>query len=140
MAERVVGIDFSGAEKAGDAIWIAEGGIEGERVRIESCRPAADLADSGPERLRCLPALVEFIAAQRDTIIGCDFPFSLPEAMVEGGSWRAFALGLGNRFSRAEDLSPSLPILSRITNTSAFITRASFPNSERLSLIMLHCS
>jgi hypothetical protein len=103
MAERVIGIDFSGAEKAGDAIWIAEACIEGERVRIESCSPAADLAGSGPERVRCLPALVEFIADQRNAIIGCDFPFSLPEAMVDGGSWRAFALGLGGRFACAED-------------------------------------
>jgi len=103
MAERVIGIDFSGAEKAGDAIWIAEGRIEGERVRIENCGPAADLVGSSPERAHCLPALVAFIAAQRNAIIGCDFPFSLPEAMVHGGSWRAFALGLGARFSCAED-------------------------------------
>jgi len=103
MAERVIGIDFSGAEKAGDTIWIAEGAVEGERVRIESCGPAADLPGSGPERLRCLPAVVAFIAAQGSTIVGCDFPFSLPEAMVEGGSWRTFALGLGARFTRAED-------------------------------------
>ena len=103
MAERVIGIDFSGAEEAGDAIWIAEACIEGERVSIESCRPATDLSGSGPERVRCLPILVEFLADQRDAIIGCDFPFSLPEAMVDGGSWRNFALGLGSRFSRAED-------------------------------------
>ena len=103
MAERVIGIDFSGAEKAGHAIWIAEAYVEGERVYIENCGPAADLAGSSPERARCLPALVEFIAGQRNAIIGCDFPFSLPEAMVHGGSWRAFALAFGDRFSCAED-------------------------------------
>ncbi len=103
MAERVIGIDFSGAQKAGHAIWIAEAHVDGERVRIENCRPAADLAGSGPERARCLPALVEFIANQRNAIIGCDFPFSLPKAMVHGSSWRAFALGFGARFSCAED-------------------------------------
>jgi len=103
MAERVIGIDFSGAQKAGHAIWIAEAHIDGERVCIDSCGPAADLVGSGPERAHCLPALVAFIAAQRNAIIGCDFPFSLPEAMVHGGSWRDFALGLGARFSCAED-------------------------------------
>jgi hypothetical protein len=103
MAERVIGVDFSGAEKAGDAIWIAEASIDGERVRIESCRRAADLAGSGRERARCLPALVEFIAEQGNAIIGCDFPFSLPSAMVDPGGWRAFALGLGSRFSCAEE-------------------------------------
>jgi hypothetical protein len=103
MAERVIGIDFSGAEKAGDAIWIAEGRIEGERVRIESCRPASGIADSGPERARCLPALVSFIAVQGNAIIGCDFPFSLPAAMIDASTWRAFALELGDRFACADD-------------------------------------
>jgi len=103
MAERVIGIDFSGAEKAGDAIWIAEGRIDGERVCIERCGPAADLAGSGSERARCLPALVTFIAAQQSAIIGCDFPFSLPERMMDGAGWRTFALGLGSRFSGADD-------------------------------------
>jgi len=103
MAERVIGIDFSGAEKAGDAIWIAEGRIEGERVRIESCGPASAIADSGPERARCLPALVAFIAGQESAVIGCDFPFSLPAAMIDAGTWRAFALELGDRFACADD-------------------------------------
>ncbi|MGH6959725.1 MAG: hypothetical protein ACREE7_04510, partial [Dongiaceae bacterium] len=78
MAERIIGIDFSGAERAGHAIWIAEARIDGERIRIETCSPAADIAGSGAERAHCLPALVEFIANQRNAIIGCDFPFSLP--------------------------------------------------------------
>ena len=43
----IIGIDFSGAEKAGDAIWIAEGRFDGERVRIERCWPG-----SRPPRLR----------------------------------------------------------------------------------------
>jgi hypothetical protein len=103
MAERVIGIDFSGAERAGDAIWLAEGRIEGESVRIEACGPAADLVGSGPERARCLPALVDFIAAQRGAIIGCDFPFSLPAAMMDGAGWRVFALGLEGKFPCAED-------------------------------------
>jgi hypothetical protein len=103
MAERIIGIDFSGAEKAGDAIWIAEGRIEGQRVRIESCGPASDIAASGPERARCLPALVAFIAGQGDAIIGCDFPFSLPAAMIEASTWRAFAMQFGDRFACAED-------------------------------------
>ncbi|HUL10323.1 MAG TPA: DUF429 domain-containing protein [Candidatus Acidoferrum sp.] len=103
MIKRVVGIDFSGAEKAGEAIWIAEAETGGDGVRIERCGPAADLAGSGPERARCLAALVIFIAAQRNAIIGCDFPFSLPVEFLDGASWRDFALGLEGRFSGAED-------------------------------------
>lgn len=103
MAERIIGIDFSGAEKAGNAIWIAEARIDGERVHIERCGPAAGLVGSGPERARCLPALVDFIAAQRNVIVGCDFPFSLPSTMIDAVGWREFALGLGSRFPSAED-------------------------------------
>src|SRR5262249_13233127 len=103
MVERVIGIDFSGAEKAGDAIWIAEARIDGERVRIERFGPAADLTGSGSERARCLPAIVAFIAAQQSAIIGCDFPFSLPERMMDGVGWRAFALGFESRFRSADD-------------------------------------
>ncbi len=103
MAERIIGIDFSGAEKAGNAIWIAEANIDGERVCIENCRPGTGLAGSGPERARCLPALVDFIAGQRNALVGCDFPFSLPSTMIDAGGWREFALGLGSRFPSAED-------------------------------------
>jgi len=103
MAERIIGIDFSGAEKAGEAIWIAESQVDGERVRIESCRSAAGLFGSGPERSRCLAALVDFIAGQRNAIIGCDFPFSLPSAMIGAGGWRTFALGLASRFASADE-------------------------------------
>jgi hypothetical protein len=103
MAERIIGIDFSGAEKAGNAIWIAEGRFDGERVHIERCGPAAGLPDSGPERTYCLPALVNFIATQGNAIIGCDFPFSLPSTMIDSSGWRAFALALGSRFPSAED-------------------------------------
>jgi hypothetical protein len=102
MVDRIFGIDFSGAEKAGDAIWIAEGHVDGGCVRIEGCRPASQLPDSGCERARCLPALVTFVAGQRSAVFGCDFPFSLPAGMIEETSWRAFALTLADRFPTAE--------------------------------------
>ncbi len=102
MADRIFGIDFSGAEKAGDAIWIAEGRLDGVRARIEDCRPASQLPGSGCERGRCLPALVAFIAGQRAAVFGCDFPFSLPAGMIEETNWRAFALTLADRFPTAE--------------------------------------
>ena len=77
----------TGAEKAGNAIWIAEGRFDGERVHIERCGPAAGLPDSGPERTYCLPALVNFIATQGNAIIGCDFPFSLPSTMIDSSGF-----------------------------------------------------
>jgi hypothetical protein len=102
MAERIFGVDFSGAEKAGDAIWIAEACINGSRVHLESCWPASALPGSGSERARCLAALVAFIASQRSAVIGCDFPFSLPVTMIDEPSWRAFALGFADRYPTAQ--------------------------------------
>lgn len=102
MINRFIGIDFSGAAAAGSAIWIAEGCLDGERVRIESCRPAAALPASARDRDRCLPALVAYIAQLRGVIVGCDFPFSLPAGMIEEPTWRGFALNFGERFASAE--------------------------------------
>jgi hypothetical protein len=102
MAERLFGIDFSGAKRAGNAIWVAQGELDGSRVRIASCKPGSSLAGSGPERSRCLAAVVELIAGQPDAVFGCDFPFSLPAAMIEDATWRTFALALASRHATAE--------------------------------------
>ncbi len=42
------------------------------------------------------------MAGQPDAVIGCDFPFSLPAAMIEAPTWRDFALGLASRYATAE--------------------------------------
>jgi hypothetical protein len=103
VIERIVGIDFSGAAAAGTAIWVAEAHFEDGRVRIERCRPAAELPASHRDRDRCLPALVAFIGQMRRAIVGCDFPFSLPAAMIEAPTWRAFALAFGDCFPSARE-------------------------------------
>jgi len=103
VIDRVFGVDFSGAESAGDKIWIAEARIDGRRIRVASCRPAALLPGSGRKRAQCLEALVDFIAAQRNSVVGCDFPFSLPSSMIDARDWRAFALDFADRFGTADD-------------------------------------
>jgi hypothetical protein len=102
VIDRIVGIDFSGAAAAGSAIWVAEARLEAGRVCIESCRPAADLPASHRDRDQCLPALVAYVRQLQRTIIGCDFPFSLPATMIEAPSWRAFVTAFGERFPTAE--------------------------------------
>jgi hypothetical protein len=102
VIDRFVGIDFSGAAAAGSAIWIAEGRLDGGCIRIDSCRPAAALAGSDRARDRCLPALVAYIGRLKRTVVGCDFPFSLPASMIDEPTWRGFALNFGERFASAE--------------------------------------
>lgn len=98
MIERFIGIDFSGATRAGDSIWLAEASLRGDVVRIEGCRPASRLPGSGSAREQCLPALVDYIGRQHGVLVGCDFPFSLPERMMGTSTWRQFALQFGERF------------------------------------------
>lgn len=98
MIERFIGIDFSGSARAGDSIWLAEASLQGRVVRIEECRPASRLPGSGPAREQCLPALVDYICGLHGVLVGCDFPFSLPERMMDACTWRQFALQFGERF------------------------------------------
>jgi hypothetical protein len=99
VRDRFLGIDFSGAAQAGNAIWIAEGVLENGALHIGDCRTAAALPGSGSARERCLPALVDFIARKGRAVIGCDFPFSLPAQMIAAPRWHAFALEFGERFA-----------------------------------------
>ena len=102
---RAIGVDFSGAANAGRAIWIASGAIDGEMLRIESCIPAEALLDGARGRDRALAALVEFIAAESDAIVGLDFPFGLPAKFVKAPDWVSFVRGFPKRFPSAEKLS-----------------------------------
>jgi hypothetical protein len=92
-ARRIFGLDFSGADKAGRFIWLAEGERSGKGLHILSCRPAAKLPGGGADRETALTALREFILAASDAIFGCDFPFSLPHTLIEAKTWTDFLSG-----------------------------------------------
>ena len=100
-ALRVHGVDFSGAVDAGRKIWIASGAIERGGLRINECRRAADLPGSGRDRDRCLAALRDFIATQRDCAFGLDYPFGLPRALVKEKTWEDFVLSFPDRYASA---------------------------------------
>jgi hypothetical protein len=102
VIDRVVGVDFSGAAAAGRGIWLAEARLNGAGVSIEDCRPGCELPQSGVAREACLPALVAFVADLGPAVVGCDFPFSLPQQMMDAASWRDFARRFAGRFATAE--------------------------------------
>jgi hypothetical protein len=77
----IYGIDFSGAQDAGNKIWIARGMPKGNRLLIEECSSARALFKSGKDLLPCLAALVELIESSQDAVFGFDFPFGLPAAL-----------------------------------------------------------
>ncbi len=101
MRQRVLGIDFSGAEEAGKAIWIAEGRIENGRLRIADCRSAASRFGYA-EREHCLAALVELVAAGHDAVFGFDFPFGLPGDLFPEASWSEFVPAFVHRYDGPE--------------------------------------
>ena len=95
---RLLGIDFSGAQDAGRKIWVAEARRSDGPLAIELCRPASDLPGGSREPDIAIAALARHIMAEQDTIVGCDFPFSLPLDLVQAKDWRSFALGFRQRF------------------------------------------
>ena len=99
---RIHGIDFSGAVDAGRRIWIASGVIANGGVRIEECRRAEDQPGSGRHRDRCLVALRDFIAGERDCAFGLDYPFGLPSTLLTEQSWEDFIVSFPQRYASAE--------------------------------------
>ena len=94
----IYGIDFSGAQDAGKKIWIAEGVVKTDSLLIEDCFRARDLQDSGNELYKCLPALKDFMKENQDAAFGLDFPFGLPEVLVEQESWKEFIIAFPNLY------------------------------------------
>lgn len=95
---RILGIDFSGAQDAGRKIWVAEGRRSDGALAIDDCRPAIDLPGGSKQPAIAIAALARHVASERDTIAGCDFPFSLPVDLVQAKNWRTFALDFTRRF------------------------------------------
>lgn len=93
MPRRIFGVDFSGGAKAGNFIWVAEAKRVRNGLTIASCRRAADLPGGAADRDSALAALRDFIAGAPDAIFGCDFPFSLPRALIAHQTWAEFLDG-----------------------------------------------
>jgi hypothetical protein len=97
--KRVLGVDFSGANDAGRKIWIAECKRgRGDRLTLVDLRPAADLPGSGIAPAVAIAALARHITRKCGTIAGCDFPFTLPKAVMDS-PWETFAADFPKRFA-----------------------------------------
>ena len=97
---RVLGVDFSGANDAGRKIWIAECKRgRGNRLTLIDLRPAAELPGGGVDPRAAIAALAAHIVREPGTIAGCDFPFTLPLAVIDRPSWEAFVADFADRFA-----------------------------------------
>ncbi|MFB6224060.1 MAG: DUF429 domain-containing protein [Haloarcula sp.] len=91
MSGRVLGVDFSGAASAGDALWVTEAIPTGEGLRVERCYRATD--HWGRDRESAHTGLVERVTGGDVGTVGLDFPFSLPQSLLDaqcGGTWTGF--------------------------------------------------
>jgi hypothetical protein len=87
--ERIYGVDFSGAKRAGDAIWVAEAAPRSRPpwLRLVSLRSLTSLCGT-PERGPALRHLVGMIRASENALWAFDFPFGLPvELFPAGATW-----------------------------------------------------
>jgi hypothetical protein len=97
MSSGVIGVDFSGASAAGDALWVTEATQTEAGVRIDDCYRATDRW--GRDRESAHAGLVERITGEDVRTAGLDFPFSLPQPLLDaqcGGDWRGFLSWVGS--------------------------------------------
>lgn len=99
---RFLGVDFSGARTAGNTIWIAEGSEARSRLVIDRLRRARDLPGGAIDRDTALTALRKHLATLDDALIGLDFPFSLPDGLIDAPDWPAFAKGFAAKYPDPE--------------------------------------
>lgn len=99
----VHGIDWSGARDAGRRIWIASGKISDcGQLMVQRLIRGEQLPNSGRTRERCLPALTQWIAGQGACAIGLDFPFGLPNSLMQCERWEDFVIRFSTRFPSPE--------------------------------------
>ncbi len=99
---RFLGVDFSGARDAGNAIWVAEGLPLDGGLEITALSRARDLPGGGTDRSAALAALRAHLASREEALIGLDAPFSLPRALIDAPDWAGFARGFASRFPDPE--------------------------------------
>lgn len=107
MQDRVYGVDFSGAKKAGNKIWIAQAVPADRGIAVQTCSPSTEFLHCSSERGEVLSALQDFIADAGDVAFGCDFPFSLPKELLGENSWVEFLERFPERFRTESDFRES---------------------------------
>ncbi len=75
--QNVIGVDFSGAVKAGENIWIARAEVDEKKLRLVALDRLADLAGNASRDV-ALARLVRLIGDSSEALWGIDFPFGLP--------------------------------------------------------------
>jgi hypothetical protein len=119
---RVIGVDFSGAAKAGRNTWVADCEIVDGNLRLASVAPLERLAGT-PDRAPALAYLSSRIAASSRSLWALDFPFGLP-VELDLGSWASQLEFIAAWESDAPALGRHLVEMSRERQDRLHIRRA----------------
>ncbi|MHC5019655.1 MAG: hypothetical protein ACYTGX_06005 [Planctomycetota bacterium] len=122
---------------AGSRTWIAEGVMDQDALRISSVRQIADLPNGAVERDLAMVALRKYLGKQRAVVIGADFPFGLPKALVKEKRWEEFAAEFGNRYADVQDFTAKTKKAAggqeRWRHTDRELGKRSAPHKRRLA-------
>lgn len=137
--ERVIGLDFSAAARASGAnSWIADCRFDGETLRVERLATASEwLGLDTTERDPVLAELADRLADPPEpTVVGMDFPFSLPaeflgfgdggdstaggtaDGTADGNHWRSFLRGTPTDWGILDDVADPRDLYDRVTATA----------------------
>lgn len=107
--QKIYGVDFSGAKKACQKIWISEGIIHRDNLLINNCWRISDFLDDKQkkDRYSCHTILKDFIANNSDTIFGLDVPFGVPNPLIENNDWKSFIQKFPLHYKTPEDFRDS---------------------------------
>lgn len=134
---RIIGAQFSGAALAGSRTWLAEGVVEDGALRIVTVRQVADLPNGAVERELAMPALRKYLAKQRTAVIGIDFPFGLPAAIVKAKTWLEFVAAFGDLYVDVADFTAKAKVAAgnqeRWRLTDRELGKRSAPHKRRLA-------
>ncbi len=103
----LIGVDFSGAQRAGRKIWIAEARGRKKGVCLLSVETAAQkLGLPSGERERIYPALCHYLMHRMPRAVGLDFPFGLPAPLTHAPNLIDFILRFPRRFPDLRNFEP----------------------------------
>lgn len=100
---KVAGVDFSGAQDAGRHIWIAEGVPEINGLKVESLKRGDKLPRSGVAINEAMCGLRDYLSDLKESIIGLDFPFSIPASLIEQSTWSEFIYDFSRKYQSPEE-------------------------------------
>ncbi len=122
--KRVVGVDFSGAKRAGENAWVAQCLVVEDKLNLVSVNSLESLCGSAL-REPALAWLAEFSSKQDETLVGMDFPFGLPielgwttwpDQMRAVGEWQSAANDFGRECVRRARLVGEKMHIRRLTD------------------------